>query len=121
MRPFLAIALASLSVPVVAQPAELEYPEGSLAFSAIVSQDFAAAEEKLRNDGQISHSDPARLINYGYVLAKMGRAAEAARLFRKAAEAKEIELVLADGRMMTSRQAARRALQNVAVGGPEDE
>jgi hypothetical protein len=55
--------------------------------------------------------DPARLINYGTVLAKTGRMDEAAKQFKRAMEADEIELILADGRTITSREAAVRALR----------
>lgn len=104
-----------------AQQAEVDYPKGSLAYQAIVSKDFAAAEQRLRDESRIPRDDPARLINHGYVLAQMGRLAEAAKLFEKAARADAVELVLADGRTMTSRRAARLALRSVSVGDPEPE
>lgn len=116
-----AAMLPTLASAAFAQPAELEYPEGSLAFQAIVSQDFAGADAKLRSEARIPRDDPARLINHGYVLAKMGRTADAAKLFEEAARARSVELVLADGREMSSRQAALMALRSVSGGGREPE
>jgi hypothetical protein len=49
---------------------------------------------------------------------KTGRYAEAAQLFEKASKAENVELILADGRIMGSREAARRALQSASIGGP---
>jgi hypothetical protein len=61
------------------------------------------------------------LINYGHVLLKTGRYAEAALTFEQASKAQDVELILADGRVMSSREAARRALQATSVGGPSAE
>ncbi len=113
------IFLVSAGVPAAAQQAEINYPKGSLAIEAIADADYAGAEALLRNEVRVAKGDPARLINHGYVLAKIGRVAEAAKLFQKAAHAEEIELILADGRVLSSRQAATEALQSVAMGGPE--
>ena len=105
--------------PLAAQSTEIGYPQGSLALDAIAQADYAAAERKLRKEFRVSQDDPARLINHGHVLAKTGRLADAARMFEKAAAAEDVELVLADGRVMSSREAARRALMLVSMGGPE--
>ncbi len=113
--------VAVTAAPAGAEQAEIGYPKGSLAYKAIVTADYVRAESQLNKEVRIPRDDPARLINHGQVLAKTGRLAEAATLFRKAMAADEIELILADGRVMSSREAARRALQSVSVGGPREE
>lgn len=102
-----------------AQEAEIGYPQGSLAYEAITAANYDAAESRLSKEMRVKRDDPALLLNYGHVLAKKGRLADAAKMFERAAEARDIKLVLADGRVMSSREAARRALQRVSVGGPE--
>ncbi len=117
---FVATCIAAVTAaPASAQQAEIGYPKGSLAYKAIAAGDYGRAEARLKAEVRIARDDPARLINQGHVFAKTGRLAEAARQFRKAMEADEIELILADGRVMSSREAARRALQSVSVGGPD--
>ena len=111
--------LIAAVAPATAEEAEIGYPEGSLAFKAIAAQDYAKAEMQLRKEVRIPRDDPGRLINQGHVLAKTGRIADAAKLFEKAIEADEVELILADGRVMSSREAAQRALMSVSVGGPD--
>ena len=101
------------AAPGAAQQREINYPAGSLAYDAMVNRDYARAEKQLVSESRIDRNDPARLINLGQVLANTGRAAEAARLFEQAMQGEEIELVLADGRVMSSREAARRALMTV--------
>lgn len=105
--------------PAQAQDSEIGYPRGSLAYEAITTADYSAAESQLSKESRIRRNDPALLLNYGHVLAKTGRLADAAKMFEQAAAAPDIRLVLADGRVMSSREAARRALQRVSVGGPE--
>jgi Flp pilus assembly protein TadD len=116
-----AALVAGTAAPAGAEQAEIGYPKGSLAYKAIVTADYVRAESQLNKEVRIPRDDPARLINHGQVLAKTGRLAEAATLFRKALAADEIELILADGRVMSSREAARRALESVSVGGPGEE
>lgn len=116
-----ASAILAWSGPVQAQEAEIGYPEGSLAYEAITNANYAAAEAQLRKETRVRRDDPALLLNYGHVLAKTGRTADAAKMFERAAAADEIALILADGRVISSREAARRALQRVSVGGPEDQ
>ena len=114
-----AILMVAAAAPAAAEEAEIGYPKGSLAYQAITAQDYAKAERQLRKEVRIPQDDPGRLINHGHVLVKTGRMADAARAFQKAMEAEEVELILADGRVMNSREAAERALMSVSVGGPE--
>lgn len=118
---FVAVVAATAASAAPAQKAEIGYPKNSLAYGAIAAADYGRAETQLRNEVRIPRSDPGRLINWGHVLAKTGRLAEAADAFRKAMAADEVELILADGRVMSSREAARHALLSVSVGGHNPE
>ena len=102
---------AALAVPVSAQPREIEYPKGSLAYEALVAADYQRAEKQLREDKRVHRNDPARLLNYGLVLAKTGRAAEARKVFEQTLAEDEIELILADGQTLGSHEVARRGLR----------
>lgn len=105
-----AFLIALLSAPVLAGPNELNYPEGSLGFAALMSADYATAENQLRKSRGVAPDDPARLINLGVVLIRTGREAEGVSLLEKAAKGENFELVMADGRSMSSKEVARRAL-----------
>jgi Flp pilus assembly protein TadD len=117
----IAAAAGCIASAAVAEPIEIDYPKGSLGFGAISAADYARAEAQLRGELRVSRQDPAWLINYGHVLLKTGRYAEAALTFEQASKAQDVELILADGRVMSSREAARRALQATSVGGPSAE
>ena len=114
----LAAAVGSLASAATAQQSETGYPKGALASEAIAAAEYAKAEAQLREEFRVPRDDPARLINFGHVLLKTGRHAEAARIFRQVEQSEGVELILADGRVMNSREAARRALQAASVGGP---
>lgn len=110
-----AVSLVSaLTAPAAAQQAEIGYPRGSLGFEALASADYSKAEQQLRNSA-VRRDDPALLINIGQVYARTGRPAEAAEMFRRAIQAREVVLVLASGRTVSSRDAATRALQSLAA------
>ena len=109
-----ALAAALLPTSVSAQPGgEVEYPRGALGYDALVSRDLATAEAQLRAGRGTSWNDPARFINYGQVMARTGRTDEAAALFKRAMTFDDVELVLADGSIMTSRDAAAKALKQL--------
>lgn len=108
-----AMALAIAATPAFAQEVEINYAEGSLGYSAIMADDYATAEDQLRHSEDASSNDPARLINLGHVMAQTGRTDEAMSLFQKASRAKRVELILSDGRVVDSREAAMAALANL--------
>ena len=108
------LAASLLAVPAAAQPAgEMDYAPGSLGYDALIRGDLAKAEIQLRSDRTVDANDPARLLNLGQVLARTGRIAEAADVFRRAKAMEDGELVLADGSAISSREAARRALRSL--------
>jgi tetratricopeptide (TPR) repeat protein len=116
MRPTILLSLVSIGAiamasPASAQPREIEYPRGSLGYEALVASDYQRAEQQLRADNRVHHNDPARLLNYGLVLAKTGRMAEARKLFEQTLAEDEVELILADGETLGSHEVARRGLR----------
>ena len=114
-------ALASLMVSgaATAEPGEINYPKGSLGYDALLAADYQTAEAQIRNAEGVSKRDPARLINLGHVLAQKGETARAALLFQRGMTADEVTIILADGREMSSYDAARLALKSLVPNGQE--
>jgi len=95
---------------------ETAYPAAAIGYEALAQGNNEQAIQDML-DGSISRHDPAFLLNLGQAYARTGRLAEARELFRKAAKKREnIDLVLADGRIISSKLAARQALATVQVG-----
>jgi Flp pilus assembly protein TadD len=80
-----------------------------------MARDYHRAEQQLLQAGEADRIDSAWLINYGLVLLRTGRHADAERVFRRAAELDDGELELADGRVVTSREAALAAMRQLKV------
>lgn len=102
-----------------AEPADREvgYPKGALGLAAIQDGDLAKAEAQLNSMKGAKASDPARLINLGQVYARTGRTEEAARAYEAALKSpKAFDVELTDGRIMSSREAARLALIDLRGG-----
>jgi len=110
-----AALIAAGSVPAAAAPAEIDYPRNSLGYAAMMSRDYVTAEAQLRALDGVDAADPARLINLGQLLIRTGRLAEGTALLDQARKVEDVELVLADGRTMWSRDVARRALATVTT------
>ena len=99
-----------------AQPSEIGYAEGSLGFSAIMQGDYSKAIDQIEHDNQEAPNDPAKLINLGHAHAQLGETAQAKRYYEAALTTKKsFDLILADGRVMNSRQAARKALRQITA------
>lgn len=112
--------LITLGTPsVAAEPSEINYPEGSLGFAALMRADLKTAEDQLRLSPGVADDDPARLINLGGLLSRTGRPAEGILLLERAASGEDIDLVLADGRTVSSRETARKALAKLRRGYAE--
>ena len=89
---------------------ETAYPKGSIGYEALVTGDNARAVSQILASAQVSRHDPAKLINLGHAYARMGRMAEASALFTVVMQSRDsVDLVLADGRVMNSKEAARKA------------
>ena len=109
MRAPILLLCAAIAASAAAQQPEINYPAGSLGYNAILNADYDTAERQIRSSG-LSKYDPARALNLGYVLAKKGRADLAERHFLRVLAAEEAELILADGRTISSHEAADKAL-----------
>ncbi len=114
-----ALVLVSASGVAHAAPApsgEVAYPQTAIGYDALMAGDNERAIRDMLA-GNVSRHDPAFLLNLGQAYARSGRVAEARELFRLAARKRDVvDLVLADGRVMSSKLAARQALAEVQVG-----
>lgn len=111
---FLAVLMAA-GQP--AQGMELEYRAGSLGFGALVRGDLVLAERQLLASRAENQNDPAWLLNYGQLLARQGRVTEASAIFRRVAGAPDTEIVLANGDVIGTREASRRASRQLRATG----
>jgi len=107
------IAVAVDAPPAAVPTGEVGYAKGSLAFDSLSAGDYATAEIQLLRATPREREDSAWLINYGRLMEHKGRLAEAESAFLRAAILDDGELVLADGREVTARVAARTALANL--------
>ncbi|NRD88632.1 hypothetical protein C8024_02855 [Sphingopyxis sp. BSNA05] len=98
-----------------AQPAgEIGYETGALGYDALVAGDNALALQQLEASEREHAKDPARLINLGQTYARLGRTGDAARMFMAARDSsRNFDLVLANGDVINSRDAAELALRNL--------
>lgn len=99
----------------VAQPSgEIGYAKGALGYDALVSGNNELALQQLEASESEYAKDPARLINLGQAYARMGRSGDAARMFMAAIQSnRDFDLVLGNGKVINSRDAAELALQNL--------
>ncbi|QJQ32681.1 tetratricopeptide repeat protein [Sphingomonas lacunae] len=108
-----AALVAGLAAPSLAQErsGEVGYPVGSLGYDALVRGDVQAAELQLERGSGVASTDPARLINLGYVHMRAGRFITAQTLFQAVRDSEEHFIVeLANGETADTRDVARRAL-----------
>ena len=112
-----AAMLTALASPAAATDSEINYPEGSLGFSALVAGDYEAARSMIETDEVVAETDPARLLNLGFAYERLGNADQAALLYQRALESRERKkLILANGEVADSRDLAADALKRVARG-----
>lgn len=102
-----------LSTSAAAQQNDIAYPANSLGTNAILSGDYATAEKQIR-ESRVSKYDPARALNLGLVFAKTGRIDKAEKQFEQVLLEDNVDLVLANGKAMSSHEAARSALAKLA-------
>lgn len=95
------------AAPAAAQLASTNQPAPG--YSSILKSDYSAAEREIKK-ADVSPYDPARSINLGIAMAKTGRAAEAAALFRSVLNEENVEMVVASGHTAMSHDVAYRAL-----------
>lgn len=93
---------------------EIGYSKGSLGYEALISGQTLQAISQLQDAKAELGDDPARLINLGSAYARVGEYEQARRMFKAAANGPDsFDLVLADGRVMNSRDAARLAMSSL--------
>ena len=108
-----ALVTGLMGVAAHAQPTmniETAYPKGSIGYEALVKGDNAQAVSQILASAQVSRHDPAKLLNLGHAYARLGRMDEASALFTVVMQSRDsVDLVLADGSVMNSKEAARKA------------
>lgn len=95
---------------------EIAYPKDSIGYEALMRGDNERAIAEILTSEQVSKHDPAKLLNLGRAYARMGRTDEAAAIFMAAMQNREnVDLVLADGRVINSKDAARKAYASLQM------
>jgi tetratricopeptide (TPR) repeat protein len=115
MRITVVALLLTVAAPAFAEPQyELGYDRGSLGYEALIAKNNRLALDQLARDRSVPNNNPAKLINIGRAYARLGDFTRAEEAFTAALNCKdEMDLVLADGREMNSRKAARLALKQL--------
>ncbi|WP_417620138.1 tetratricopeptide repeat protein [Parasphingorhabdus sp.] len=111
----IAAGMMLMGAPAIAQESgEIGYAKGALGYDALVAGDNEIALQQLEMAEKVDANDPARLINLGQVYVRMGRTGDAARMFMAAMQSdRNFDLVLSNGTVVNSRDAADQALQNL--------
>ncbi|NCN84554.1 MAG: hypothetical protein GW808_13375 [Sphingomonadales bacterium] len=111
----IAAGILLMGTPAIAQDSgEIGYAKGALGYDALVAGQNEIALQQLEAAEKVDANDPARLINLGQVYVRMGRTGDAARMFMAAMKSdRNFDLVLANGTVINSRDAADQALQNL--------
>lgn len=108
-----ALIAGTMSTAVHAAPSiagEISYPKESIGYEALMRGDNERAVFQIMANEQVSSSDPAKLLNLGRAYARMGHTDDAAKMFKAVLESRDsVDLVLADGSVMNSKVAARKA------------
>lgn len=111
------LAVALVATPVLANPAARSIDDSMIqptaGFAALTNGQTEAAVIELESQRAIA-SDPATMINLGAAYARQGRFSEARSLYRAAMQhPTSFDIVLADGRVIATRKAARLALASM--------
>lgn len=93
-----------------AQVTVVGYAPNGLAAQEIMFGDYSAAEREIRS-GDMPKFDPARQINLAVVLAMTGRTSEAEKIFQRVLVQDPVDVVVASGKVTSSRDAAQRGLK----------
>ncbi|QJB68653.1 hypothetical protein [Parasphingorhabdus halotolerans] len=111
-----ATGLLIATTPTLAEAPEGEigYAKGSLGYDALVAGDNQTALAQLEAADGVSANDPARFINLGQAYLRIGRTGDAAKMFMAAINSnRSFDLILADGTVINSREAAKLALHKI--------
>ena len=92
-------------------------PSYNIGYEELVAGDPAGALEVIEGQSGAKSEDPARLINHGVALARLGRHESARERFQQAARLDDrYRLETADGSWVDSRVLARRGLAMIDEG-----
>ncbi|MEZ5710349.1 MAG: tetratricopeptide repeat protein [Blastomonas sp.] len=116
------MGLVAMAAPALAQEApaakdsEIGYEAGELGFAALRKGDYRTAINQMESAEQRDPNDPARMINLGHAHAKLGQTDAARQYFQAAISSrKSFDIILANGKVVDSRAAAREALKRLDV------
>jgi tetratricopeptide (TPR) repeat protein len=115
MKMMSCVAALSVFIAIPVQAAEnkgeVGYQTGELGYDALMAGDNQRAAEQILERTDDRTTDPAKLLNLGRAYQRLGRTADAIRLYQAAFDSRDVfDLELADGKIMSSREAARLAL-----------
>ncbi|MBZ6379802.1 hypothetical protein B5C34_14625 [Pacificimonas flava] len=110
MKALMFLGVAMMAAGASAQPAEVGYERGTLGFEQMVEGDWAAAEQQLLDSESELGADPARLLQLAEVYRQTGRTVEAASLYQRVLGSDDMNLVLADGRIVSAHSIASMRL-----------
>jgi len=107
-----ATALSACATGEQAALVEQGYQRGALGVAAMQRGDWESADAQLSELRGVRADDPARLINLGKVYAETGRVGDAVTVWQRAlASDRHFEVVTAEGRVVSTDQLAREALE----------
>lgn len=104
------VALTLLAQTAATQATEAPQSEPDVGYEELIDGRDAAAVEVIEGSVDANSDDPARLINLGIALARMGQFEEARANFEAARKETSIELETSNGEWVDSRRLARQAL-----------
>lgn len=114
VRAFIAGTMVTVAHAEPNTTGEIAYPKNSIGYEALMRGDNERAVFQIMANEQISSGDPAKLLNLGSAYARMGHTDEAAKMFKAVFESRDsVDLVLADGSVMNSKVAARKAFASL--------
>lgn len=85
-------------------------PDFQIGFNALINGDAAAAIEEIENGEVLAEGDPARSLNHGIALVRLGNIDGARDQFRRVARADRLELQTSTGRWVDSHVLAHKAM-----------
>lgn len=93
---------------------EINYDAGELGYASLRQGRYLAAIEQIKAESGERPRDPAKLLNLGHAHSKLGQADQAREYYKAALKSRQsFDIILADGRVMNSRSAARVAIRQL--------
>lgn len=108
------MAVSALIIGLLAQSAitvtGVDAPDFQIGYNALINGDATAAVAEIENGTILAEGDPARSLNHGIALARLGNLEGARDRFRQVARADRLELQTASGRWVDSHVLAHKAI-----------